>query len=132
MNLSYLIAELQSKIEEIGHYKTYILRDKESKHSDDYEEIPIKDVIVDKEGQEINLISNQNKEQSNKKLSTLILKEFYKKIEAFMPDCADYELYETQPEIEVDEYWFRLDVPIIAYGIDDDDECIGLITENKS
>ena len=55
MELSYLINELLSKIDEIRNYKAFVIRTNPEK-DDDYLELPIKDIVLDEDGDELNII----------------------------------------------------------------------------
>ena len=121
MKLSYLINEISPKIMRIGDYKTYIVRKDHKNRKKGYKEIPITDVLVDEEGEEINLITNTTINQSMKDLVPLSLLVLYEKLMTLMPKCADYSIFVSHPIKELSKkYLPKIDIPIITYAISEE------------
>ena len=130
MKLSYLINALSPEIERIGDYKIYIIGEDNDNKKEGYRELPLTDVLIDEEGEEINLISNTTINQSPEDLVPLTILMFYEKLNAFMPKCADHSIFVSHPIAELGKkYLPKIDIPIVAYGISEDGKSFALFEQ---
>jgi hypothetical protein len=129
MKLSYLVNELRSRIRDIGHYNTFVIRElagnklKKRKSV----EIPIIDVVLDDVGEEINVIPNENTPER----TPLTVAQLLEKLHQFMPKAADYHIFVSHPTANLDKkYAPRIDVPIVAHAFDDSGCSFALIEKS--
>ena len=118
MKLSYLVNELRSRINDIGHYNTFVIKelaDNKAKKKK-FAEIPIIDVVLDDIGEEINIIPNENVSEK----ASLTVAQLLEKLHQFMPKAADYHIFVSHPTANLDKkYAPRIDVPIVAHAFDE-------------
>ena len=130
MKLSYLINELLPKIDAIKNYKAFVISTNPEK-DDDYLELPIKDVVLDEDGDEINIILHDDADEIEQNHEILTVDQLLVKLEAFMPKAATFHIFVSHTVIDLDEeYSTRLDVPIIGHGFSEESFSFGLF-ENE-
>ena len=65
MEISYLINEIRKNIDDIKDYNVFVIREN-PKLKDDFLELPIKDLEIDEDGEEINVILYDDTNKQNK------------------------------------------------------------------
>jgi hypothetical protein len=126
MKLSYLVNELRSRINEIGHYNTFIIKELAGNKGkkEKFAEIPIIDVVLDDVGEEINIIPNENPSEK----APFTVAQLLEKLDQFMPKAADYHIFVSHPTANLGKkYAPRIDVPVVAHGIDESGSSFALI-----
>ena len=130
MELSYLLKELRPKINEMNDFKSFVIR-KNPKKDDDYLELPIKDVVLDEDGDEINIIIFDDTDEIEKP-ETLSFGQLMEKLEAFMPQGSSFHIFVSHQAVDLGEdYLARLDVPIVAHGVSEESCCFGLLEQES-
>ena len=129
MKLSDLLNEIKSQLDEIGSCGAFLIRENPDK-KDDFLEIPIKELVLDEDDNEINIFGDDAHSENFNSDRLMNVKQLYKLLMGFMPDAANCEIYASHLTIELDsEYWARLDVPIVAYGMNESETRFGLLEE---
>jgi hypothetical protein len=129
MKLSYIVDEIESRLDQIGGCSAFLIRENPDK-KDDFLEIPIKEIVLDEDGHEINILTKESYSENISTDSSINVRQLYDKLLEFMPDAANYDLFASHPSIELeDDYSARLDVPIVAYGLNESETRFGLLEE---
>jgi hypothetical protein len=128
MKLSYLANELRSRINDVGHYNTFVIRKLPcNKAKREFSEIPIIDVVLDDVGEEINIILNENASEK----APLTIAQLLEKLDQFMPKGAHYHIFVSHPAKNLDQkYAARIDVPIVAHAFDESGCSFALIEKS--
>ncbi len=135
MNLSYIIKEIENILDKCEEYGTYILKDIAilEKNEDEIEIFPIIDIDIEKEEKEITLISNELSEDSHQKKAPILLKDLYNRLVPYKKKYTDFELFSGSSNIQFDdEYYGRLDTPLVAFGVNEEDKEFVLIQSEKN
>ena len=127
MKLQSLLEKVKTWIEGREQYQVFILKDIELIQNDPEKVIlyPLVDIEIEEENQEITFIfEDPDHEQSTK---PFMFNSLYTSSMEMGGRCSDYILFSGSPIEYVDEYWFRLDVPLVSCGISDEDNTFVLI-----
>jgi len=92
-----------------------------------YDAVPIVDVEVDHSDSEINLIIEPPEHRAAGR-PALSLRDFSSRLQSLLPEHRDYALVTAceLPELD-DEYVFRLDTPVVAIAISEEDRRMALV-----
>ena len=130
MELSYLIKELRQRIKEIKKFKSYVIRANPEK-DDDYLELPIKDVVLDEDRDEINIVLHEVA-GDDQNTETLSVGQLLDRLEAFLPIGSDFQISVSHQVIGLgEEYLVRLNVPIVAHGFSERGCSFGLLEKES-
>ena len=131
MKLSYLLDEIKLQIDKIGNCGAYLIRENPEK-KDDFLELPIKEVGLDSNDNEINIYAEESQTKTENPDNLLNVNQLYNILLGFMPDASDFSLFASHPIIDPEsEYTFRLDVPIVAHALNESENRFGLLEESS-
>ncbi len=129
MEISYLINEIRKNIDGIKDYNVFVIREN-PKLKDDFMELPIKDLEIDEDGEEINIILYDDTNKQNK---TINVESLLEKLEKYIPNGSSYHLFVRHPKTNLGKIYFAyLDVPVTAHGISEDGNSFGLLEVNST
>lgn len=134
MDLSYIINEIENILDRCGAYGTYILKDIAilEQNENEIELFPILDIDIEKEDKEITLLSNELSENTEKKDAPMLLRDLYNRLVVYKQKYPDFRIFSGSSTFQLDEYYGRVDTPLAAFGINDEEKKFLLVqSEHK-
>lgn len=134
MNLSYIIKEIENVLIGREEYRSFILKDIFilENNEDDVELFPILEIDVEVDEKEITSVSNELSENANQGQEPLQLKDLYNLLIS-QKQYPTFELFSGSAMVKIDdEHYGRLDTPLVAFGVNDDDKEFVLVQTNKN
>ncbi len=134
MNLSYIIGEIENILSGREKYRSFILKDISilEKNEEDVVLFPILEIDVEVDEKEITLISTELAENTDQKREPLSLKGLYNLLISQKEKHSTFELFSGSAMVAIDdEHYGRLDTPLVAFGVNDDDKEFVLVQTEK-
>jgi len=131
VKVEFVVSEIEKSYPEIEDFTVMVVEDWDKVESDNFVEYGALSVEVEDDDKEVNILTNQMSSDKPGADQPLKIKSFLHRLRALMPRCSDYSIYSASSRVSDGEHWVRLDVPLVAVGLNREGHTFGLIQQGK-